>query len=56
MAKSDYFVLNLFCFFLIQCSKIVNGGIKGAKTYGESQKEESDLKVTHGTNWDKRLK
>ena len=45
-----------FCFFLFQCSKIVNGGTKGAKNYGKSQTKESDIKVNHGTNWDKRLK
>ena len=45
-----------FCFFLFECSKIVNGGTKGAKNYGKSQMKESDMKVTHGTNWDKRLK
>ena len=45
-----------FCFFLFQCSKIVNGGTKGAKNYGKSQTKESDMKVTHGTNWDKHLK
>ena len=45
-----------FRFFPFQCSKIVNGGTKGAKNYGKSQTKESDMKVTHGTNWDKRLK
>ena len=51
MANLDNIVLYLF-----QCSKIVNGGTKGAKNYGKSQTKESDVKVTHGTNWDKRLK
>ena len=45
-----------FRFFPFQCSKIVNGGTKGAKNYGKSQTKESDIKVNHGTNWDKRLK
>ena len=56
MANLDNIVLNLFgFFFLFQCSKIVNGGTKGAKNYGKSQTKESDIKVNHGTNWDKRL-
>ena len=56
MANLDNIVLNLFVFSLFQCSKLVNGGTKGAKNYGKSQTKESDMKITPGTNWDKRLK